>query len=534
MPWRAAPRRRRIDDDRAAGVPDAEEARMSQVHRHEVARLTALAIAMSAAALSACANHAAAGDADDDAPVDAAPPAVVDASPEDAVDASLDKAAACVHTVDVATTGALATAIAAAKPGDCIVLADGTYGFPTIKAKGTTDKPIVISAKHRGKATVASGNLVLDGAAFVTVEGLSWTSAGSVRVTDADHCRITRTRFHPTAEVANTDWISVTGTSDATRIDHNELGPKHVISNIVMLSGHGSQIVTHTRIDHNYFHDVVRTTGNGWETIRAGLSGLALSSSHTVIEANLFERCDGDPETISIKSSDNIIRNNTLRATRGEITLRHGNRNQVSGNYILGEGQASTGGIRVCGQDHRIFDNYVEGIDGLGVFLESGDSDAMNEAGTAHYRVYRAQVVFNTIVGSDGIANGGAHTFAPVDSVIANNLVQGPSGHAFTQKDPVTPTYEGNIAHPTGGTSVGMTVPASAVRVVDPKLQQQGGVWRLSATSPAIDAAVGSWAFVTTDIDGEPRSAPDVGCDERSSAPGHGPLVPADVGPDAP
>src|SRR5262249_39494992 len=290
---------------------------------------------------------------------------------------------------------ALAAAIAAARPGDCVVLADGTYAFPTIKAHGTAAAPIAITAKHRGKAVVTSGDLVLDGAAYVTVEGVAWTSSGNIRVTDADHCRITRFTIHPAQEVANTDWIAVNGTSDATRIDHNELGPKHVISNMIMLAGQGAQIVTHTRIDHNYFHDVVRSSGNGWETIRAGWRGVALSSSRTVIESNLFERCDGDPETISIKSSDNVIRYNTLRATRGEVTLRHGNRNQVYGNLILGGGVAGTGGIRVCGQDHRIYDNYIEDIDGTGVFLESGDSDAMNEAGTAHYRVYRAQVVFN-------------------------------------------------------------------------------------------------------------------------------------------
>jgi poly(beta-D-mannuronate) lyase len=512
---------------------------MSQIRRDTI---FALVITLSCWALAGCLGNAASDGTGDPGDPGADPDPTGGGGDGDggdgdgAVDAGADAAVACKRTVAAGSSSALAAALSAVHPGDCIVLADGTYGFPTIKAQGTAAAPIAITAKHRGKAVVAAGDLVLDGAAYVTVEGLSWTSSGNLRVTDSDHCRITRSTFHPAHEDANTDWIAVTGTSDATRIDHNELGPKHVISNMVMLAGHGSQIVTHTRIDHNYFHDVVRSSGNGWETIRAGLSGLALSSSHTVIESNLFERCDGDPETISIKSSDNIIRNNTLRATHGEITLRHGNRNQVSGNYILGEGQADTGGIRVCGQDHRIYDNYIQDIDGTGVFLESGDSDAMNEAGTAHYRVYRAQVVFNTIVGSAGISNGGGHTFAPVDSVIADNLVQGPSGHAFTQRSPVNPTYQGNFANLTGGSNVGMTVPAAQVRKVDPKLVKMGAgaIWRPSAQSPAIDAAVGSFPFVSKDIDGEARSKPDVGADEVTATPGHGPLVPADVGPDAP
>ena len=48
---------------------------------------------------------------------------------------------------------------------------------------------------------------------------------------------------------------------------------------------------------------------NGAETMRVGTSQQAYSSSNTVIENNLFERCSGEVEVISIKSSDNIIRN---------------------------------------------------------------------------------------------------------------------------------------------------------------------------------------------------------------------------------
>jgi hypothetical protein len=45
--------------------------------------------------------------------------------------------------------------------------------------------------------------------------------------------------------------------------------------------------------------------------------------------------------------------------------------------------------------------------------------------------------------------------------------------------------------------------------------------------------ALGSFPFVTTDIDGNPRSKPDVGAFEVGGA-HRGPLTAADVGPDAP
>jgi poly(beta-D-mannuronate) lyase len=303
-----------------------------------------------------------------------------------------------------------------------------------------------------------------------------------------------------------------------------------------MLAGVGSQIVQHTRIDHNYFHDITNTGGNGWEAIRAGLSGLALSSGWSVIEFNLFERAEGDPETISMKSSDSIVRYNTFRATPGEITLRHGNRNQVYGNFMLGGGNSAARGIRVCGQDHKLWNNYIQDITASpSILLEGGDSDAMNQAGTAHYRVYRAQVVNNTVVSSDGIDIGSGHQYAPVDCVIGNNIVQGSSGGMITESRAQNPRYVANIVNPLGGASMGVNKSAAEIRKADPLLVKMGDIYKLSATSPAIGTASTEFMFVTDDMDGQPRMTPDVGADEWSTSPElRRPLTPADVGPDAP
>src|SRR5262249_43174571 len=76
----------------------------------------------------------------------AAPPPLL---PEDMV---APDAAACVRTVSVAKNAALAPALAAAHPGDCITLADGQYTFPRVSTKGTAAQPIVIRAAHVGAA----------------------------------------------------------------------------------------------------------------------------------------------------------------------------------------------------------------------------------------------------------------------------------------------------------------------------------------------------------------------------------------------
>ena len=127
-----------------------------------------------------------------------------------------------------------------------------------------------------------------------------------------------------------------------------------------------------------------------------------------------------------MKSSQNIVRHNTMRATNGEFTLRHGNGNQVYGNYILGVSGAdasSSKGMRVYGADHRIFNNYIH-VNGTGIQLDDGSSDLTDEPGKQHYSVWRAWVYNNTVIGKT-IKFGGSKAFNPRDCRAANNIVSG-------------------------------------------------------------------------------------------------------------
>jgi hypothetical protein len=447
-----------------------------------------------------------------------------------------DPLPACSRTIPVATSAALDAAVAASQPGDCIVLADGSYTIAPIRGRqGTAAHPIVVSAAHPGKATVATGALTIETSAYVVVEGLLYTSTSGINITDCDHCRLTRSRIHIT-ENGPISWVTVRGsTGGNNRVDHNELGPKAFQGNLVGVYG-GSAIIQHTRIDHNLFHDVGPVTSNGWETIRVGLSGLGKSSGFTIIEDNLFRNTEGDPEIISLKTCDNYVRWNTLRTSKGQISVRIGSRNTVYGNYILGGGQPNTGGIRVHGQDHRVFDNYVEGVAGLALILEGGESEETPQPGTFHYRVYRAQVVNNTFIGGAGIQVGGVHPLSPVDSVIANNIVVGTRGALFNEAlAPVNTMYLANIADPLTGATVGQNVPPDQIRPIDPKLVRVGEVLEPAAGSAAIGAARGVFSYITEDIDGTPRVKSDIGANQSSTAaPARHPLTEADVGPDAP
>ncbi|HEY0706220.1 MAG TPA: polysaccharide lyase 6 family protein [Polyangia bacterium] len=429
--------------------------------------------------------------------------------PPGSVGALADPLPACKRTVPVADSAALAPAVTSAMPGDCLELADGTYTFPRIAINGTPEAPIIIRAKTRGQARVATGNVELVGSSHVVIDGLHVTSAGTIRFQDTSYSRITRSRIIPATDDGGS-WITTGGSkTHHVRIDRNEMANQRAVGNMIQIGiAVPGQVVQYIQVDRNYFHDVNYSTGNGWEVIRGGYSHLAPSKGYLLIERNLFRNADGDPETISIKSSDAIVRYNTIRDTNGQITLRHGNRAQVHGNFIINSGSGGQGAIRVYGADHKIFNNYI--VNSGAINLAAGSADGTEETGTAHYRVHRAEVVYNTIVGA-GVSIGGG--LAPSNCTIANNLLQGGNVGGGGDNTKVM----GNL---TGG--AGMTMVE--------------GMWRLPMGSPAIDASQPGFTYVVDDIDGDKRSGkPDVGADEFATAtPMRRPLTEADVGPNAP
>ncbi|MEJ2858520.1 MULTISPECIES: polysaccharide lyase 6 family protein [unclassified Saccharothrix] len=443
------------------------------------------------------------------------------------------------RTVHVTTSDRLQRALAEARAGDRIVVADGRYTIGAMSGRqGTATKPITVVAAHRGRAVVDGGQLEVANSAHVTFEGFTWTNRSTLLITGSNHVRLTRNHFRLTEE-STLHWVLIQGAgSHHNRIDHNLFEEKHQLGNFIAIEGSDTEQSQHDRIDRNHFRNTGPRAVNDMEAVRVGRSTLSRSSGFTVVEANLFENCDGDPEIITVKSNDNVVRYNTFRTSQGTLSQRHGDRGTFHGNFFLGGGKPGTGGIRLYGRDHKIYNNHFEGLTGTGfdaaLQIDGGDVD-QEGALNAHWRVYRATVVHNTFVdNTSNIEIGANYTYPPVDSTIADNVVTGAQGKLFDErKVPVNLTYAGNIAWPTGTATVGVTQPAEAIRTADPLLRRRGQVHRIGAGSPAIDAGTGRFPFVTDDMDGQPRTGGvDVGADEWSSAAiVRGPLDADDVGP---
>lgn len=439
-----------------------------------------------------------------------------------------------LRTFRVSSIADLQSRINSAVAGDLIILTNGVYttsGAITITRQGTAQHPIVISADTIGGAEIrGSASFSLNSpAAFIVIRGFRLTHAiGTVQVqAGATNCRLTRNVFQLTG-----DGIYLLVQGDDCEVDHNTFQNKSTAGQMFSIRGPGSAgMAQRTWVHHNFFQNFTSIGANGGETLQVGLSGKSLTNANSLIEQNLFVRCDGENELISNKSSANTYRFNTFRDTVGELTLRHGNGCTVYGNFFI-----NSHGLRFFGDDHKIFSNYFESCNPA-VQIGNGDTNIPPGELTGHDRPDRVEFSFNTLINNvvSAVMPGRTDGLGAIDLVFANNIIQSDSGSILTLGGPLTnPRFEGNIVF---GAAPNGAMPSSGTRRVNPQLvRDASGIFRLQSTSPAINTSVGSYPAVNIDMDGQTRSGTkDVGADEFSTAAVvRRPLTTADVGPNAP
>ncbi|MEU9318710.1 polysaccharide lyase 6 family protein [Streptomyces sp. NPDC048295] len=450
------------------------------------------------------------------------------------VTASATAAPAAVGSLDE-----LQAAIDRARPGDRIVVADGAYTVPqgrplTIRYKqGTERAPITVVARTPGGVVLdGEQSFVLDASSHITISGFSFRQSSTLDIPpNCSHIRLTRNDFQ-LADIEGLHWVMVR--ADDSKVDHNHFHGKSTLGIYLGIEGAGTEeMAQRVHVFRNYFSDHTFAGSNGGEPIRLGVSPRALSSAHAVVEYNLFERANGDPEAISVKSSDNVIRHNTIRDSLGGIVLRHGNRNRVEANHLV----AGTEGVRIYGNDHVIVNNHLAGLSGRALVIGSGSErdhlpGETPDARRGNDAPDRVLIAYNTLVNNQGTLSGESQRpHEPRDVTVADNLFVGDSGELVAMANTVRFTWSGNILW---GAAADGNIPADGCTRVDPKLVTgPDGVARLAADSPAIGAGTLRRAPVTHDIDGDPRGrSRDVGADQYAKrAPRIRPLTPADVGP---
>ena len=338
------------------------------------------------------------------------------------------------------------SALAAARPGDTITLADGEYADFEIlfQGRGEPDAPITLTVENPGGVILTGGSNLRLAGEYLVVDGLvfrdGYTPTSSVISfrKDADELannsvvRNTVIDGFTNPERYETDtWVMLFGKNN--RFENNHLSGKgnQGVTLAVRMNTEDSRENNHV-ITNNYFGPRAILGSNGGETLRIGTSHYSRSDSNTVVENNVFDRTNGELEVISVKSGGNVVRGNTFLGARGTLTLRHGNNNTLENNVFLGGAgdgdNEHTGGIRVINAGQRVVNNYMEALTGTrfgGAFVVM---NGVPDGPINRYDpVIGARIENNSILGGNPIQLGAGsdseRSAVPSDTTFANNLV---------------------------------------------------------------------------------------------------------------
>ncbi len=440
----------------------------------------------------------------------------------------------------------ITAAMTTAQPGDTLIMANGVWTNSAIifKGNGAEGKPIVLRAETPGYVILNGTSTLRISGSYLIADGLrfvgGYSPSGAVvefrSGSSAHHCRLTNCAivdYNPPNKSTDYKWVSLFGTHN--RVDHCYFaGKTHLGTTLVVWFPEHPH---YHLVDHNYFGYRPPLGENGGETIRVGTSDWSMEDSYTTVEFNYFERCNGETEIISNKSCENVYRYNTFKDCEGTLTLRHGNRCTVEGNFFFGNRNSEAGGVRVIGEDHKVFNNYFSGL--YGSSLQSAlpiMNGVPNSPLNRYFQVKNALIAFNTFVDCRytiilGAGNDAERTLPPENCTIANNVVLTSFKIITQEAAPINLTWEGNIMQ---GSSLGIPLP-SGITLADPKLFfAEDSLWRPDSASPVIGAATGGYPFILDDMDGQLRgSIKDVGADQVSQQPIlRRPLTASDVMPD--
>ncbi len=334
------------------------------------------------------------------------------------------------------------------QPGDSIVLANGVWKDVEFKFKGEGQegKYIYLTAETKGKVRIEGTSRFQFSGHYLHVSGLVFTNGFGAKTTVIEfrtssedyaynsvlsECVIDR--FNQPAKDTDDKWIGMWGKKNTIEYCYFA-GKSNQGTTLVVWPNDSNSMNNGHLIYRNYFGARPRLGANGGETIRIGTSDVCNNSSGTIVEGNLFEQCNGEVEIISNKSSDNKYSNNTFLECEGTLTIRHGNRATVSGNWFLGNGKENTGGVRVINEGHLIYNNFFYKLRGdrfrSGITIMNG---IPNTPANGYLGVKNVVIANNTLYDCAYPLAFGAgfgerdRTVKPESTLLMNNLIYSPN-----------------------------------------------------------------------------------------------------------
>ena len=471
--------------------------------------------------------------------------------------------------ITVGSVSEIQSAFDNASAGDVITIENGTYsgGDFDIEVDGTSGSPVIIQAETAGsvifddcRIKMGGSYITLTGVEFTGTYGWGTTGASSYAIsfknsTECSNCTLTQSKidsYNPSSTSTDFRWIRVYGQDN--EISYCTFNGKNNIGSIIF-NQRGDGIEDRMLIHHNYFSNRLQVgtadSANDLDVMRIGDSNQSLTSSGSQVYNNYFYNANGgEPEVISNKSGGNKYYNNTFDQYLGSLSLRHGNGCEVYNNFFINPGQDESyfnGGIRVEGEDHLVYNNYIQGTNATkqGESSKAGSLGAINvSAGQSESNfvlngygiVKNAVIVHNTIVDCDlglriGPDSGGSNqNQPPEDIIVANNLFVDCGEYIEVDRAAIGATvYSNNMFEGSGSATTGFTSESNLLS----SSTNTYGIYPITSSSPAVDAANSSYgpSYFSDDVYGGSRdSSYDVGAHEYGSGITLAPYTQSDVG----
>ncbi len=389
----------------------------------------------------------------------------------------------------VATPEEFKERAARSKPGDEVVVRDGTYTSwrLDVSLEGTAERPVIIRPQTPGGAVFRRD-------ARLTLRGRHWIlrgfrfeqcNAGTVLNVLASDCRVTQCHFTHCGTPLSTfaHIVEIGMGSHRNQVDHCYFTGSKSMSlaqAIKAVDGVG----LNNRFDHNLFRDIYRYWINGQENIQIGQNQrdpTGRARPACLVEYNTFDHAWGDGEIISSKSTGNIIRNNVAaHCRRSAFTLRGGDEARFEGNAMVSNGD----GVRVMGRHHVLTGNLILGQAAWGVYLETGSRDGQDMVAT-EATVVKNNTIARCAAGTIGampVSNDRPHP--PTGNEFSDNLLL---GDASVLGDPTRlpdSTVRRNLFWIPGRASQPAPVGQQAA-VADPRMEGEGLSVRPASDGPA-------------------------------------------------
>lgn len=264
-------------------------------------------------------------------------------------------------------------------PGDRLLLKDGIYKNIqlVVLVSGQHESPVHVTAENPGKVYFTGDAKVELRGDYIILRGIyfkegerdvsKWKTHGPGLVTIYGcYNRVTECLFNNFDE-ANSAYITTSLTQNGKvpvhcRIDHCGFVNKLTFDQVINLNNtfkkdtaNGGPPMYH-RIDHCFFSNP-KKEGNAGGGIRIGY--YRNDTGRCLVDSNVFERQDSEPEIITGKSRENIYYANTFLNCQGTLNFRHGDKQAAINNFFISTDTLfEYGGIFVWGSGHLIANNY--------------------------------------------------------------------------------------------------------------------------------------------------------------------------------